>query len=112
MCCTQPGVFVLICVDLCYLRTMGHFGWQGLVGGDGGCLDETGISLNTLERAAAAYTGQLELISRSDNAISETLTFGLTNAKQIGKTLGECKRVLLLSRRMLSWRLHASVCTQ
>lgn len=46
------------------------------------------MSFNTLERAAAAYAGQVELIGRSDNAISETLTFGLTNAKQIGKTLG------------------------
>lgn len=59
---------------------------QGLIGGDD--LDETGTALNTMERAEAAYSSQVELIGRSDNAISETLTFGLTNAKQIGKTLG------------------------
>lgn len=83
------------------------------MGGDGGCLDDTGISLNTLERAEAAYAGQLELISRSDNAISETLTFGLTNAKQIGKTLGRqscmdsCTHRGLIGSPMCSAWLHS-----
>ncbi len=58
------------------------------MGGDGTNLDDCAVALHSLDRTEAAVVSQVELIGRSDNALNETLTFGITNAKQIGKTLG------------------------